>query len=348
MLPLAAAGFFITLGLRYLHRRALAIEAKPVDSTPGGLPEIFRDKFSHQVLGQSMLLVIFGGLALAGMAGLFLQMLIRPAVQSAVETQGITSENAPVPRDTGPSLDLIFLLALIVGAVTLGLAIYTYRYFRRRAEVVAGLYHGREAQRPLIVRWFHDSKTIGIVLLVIGGWLCFGMIMQVVGFILVAIPWPASLVNVSVPWATDAMIWILGIAGVVIFLLVLSPAIWMSVRHFKMDMGYYQSNRAYRRAVNIICAFGAAPIGGLLFIMLLGRLGIAPLTGRMFDFIPGIWLLSYLIAYVAAILIQVFLTANKKRRFSLINIGIAFLAAFPGAVLIFIPLSSLFSDMLFQ
>lgn len=90
------------------------------------------------------------------------------------------------------------------------------------------------------------------------------------------------------------------------------------------------------------------PIGGLLFIMLLGRLGIAPLTGRMFDFIPGIWLLSYLIAYVAAILIQVFLTANKKRRFSLINIGIAFLAAFPGAVLIFIPLSSLFSDMLFQ
>ena len=37
MLPLAVAGILIALGLRALHRRARAIEKKPVSSEPGGV-----------------------------------------------------------------------------------------------------------------------------------------------------------------------------------------------------------------------------------------------------------------------------------------------------------------------
>ena len=138
MLPLAAAGILIALGLRVLNRRARAIEKEPVESKPGGFVKLLRAKFTHQALGQSMLLIIFGGLALGGLAGLFLQELIQPGVQKAIESGDLLKQEAAAPTGNGPPLDLIFLLALVVGSVTVVLAVRTYRSLCRRAAELAG------------------------------------------------------------------------------------------------------------------------------------------------------------------------------------------------------------------
>ena len=158
MLPLAAAGILIALGLRALHRRARALEKKPVESKPGGFLKLLWDKFSHQALGKAMLPLIFGGLALGGLVGFLLQRLIQPGVEKAIESGDLLEQEAAVPPGPGPSLDFIFFLALVVGAVTVVLAVYTYRLLCQRAAELAGSLTSREAPRPLLVRWFHDSK----------------------------------------------------------------------------------------------------------------------------------------------------------------------------------------------
>ena len=346
MLPLSAAGILIALGLRALHRRARTIEKEPVESKPGGFVKLLRDKFTHQALSQSMLLIIFGGLALGGLAGLFLQGIIQPGVQKAIESGGFLKQEAAAPAGNGPSLDFIFLLALVVGAVMVVLAVHTYRSLCRYAGKLAGFLTSRGATRPLLVRWFHDSRKIGLVALVFGGWICFGLIMQIVGFIVMVVPWPAGLTHVSFPWATNAVIWILVAVGVILFLGLLLLPVWMGVRHFKLDVRYYRGNPTFRLMVNVSTALGTGSFGALLFMNLLHRSGIAPLTGQWFDFIPMLWVLAYLLAYAAAVLVQVFICRRRDQDFTLVNIAVAFIVAFPGAVPIFFPLFSLFANFL--
>jgi hypothetical protein len=346
MLPLSAAGILIALGLRALHRRARAIEKEPVESKPGRFVKLLREKFTHQALGQSMLLIIFGGLALGGLAGLFLQGLIQPGVQKVVESGDFLKQGAAASAGNRPSLDFIFLLALVVGAVMVVLAVHTYGSLCRHAGELAGALTSRDATRPFLVTWFHDSRKMGLIALVIGGWICFGLIMQVVGFIVVVVPWPASLTDVSFPWATNVVIWVLVAVGVILFLALFVPAVWMGVRHFKLDVRYYRENPTFRLMVNVSTALGAGPVGGLLFMNLLDRSGIAPLTGQWSDFIPTLWVLAYLLAYAAAVLVQVFICRSRDRDFTFMNIAVAFIIAFPGSVPVFFLLFSLLANFL--
>jgi len=293
-----------------------------------------------------MISLIFGGLALGGLLGLFLQRLIQPGVQKAIESGGLIEPEVAAPPGHGPSLDFIFLLALVVGAVTVVLAVYTYRSLCQRAVELAESLTSREAPRPLLVRWFHDSKNLGLVVLVIGGWVCFGLIMQVVGFIVMVVPWPAGLTDVSFPWATNAVIWVLVAAGVILFLVPFVLAVWMGVRHFKLEVRYYRENPTFRLMVNVATALGAGPFGALLFMNLLHRSGIAPLTGQWFDFIPALWVLAYLLAYAVALLVQVYICRSRDRDFTLVNVAVAFIVAFPGSVPVFFLLFSLLAHFL--
>jgi hypothetical protein len=163
MLSLSVAGILIALGLRVLHQRTRGIEKEPVESKPGGFVKLLRNKLTHQALSQSMLLIIFGGLALAGLVGLFLQGIIQPGVHKAIESGDLLKQEASVPAGNGPSLDFIFLLALMVGALMVILVGHTYRSLCRRARELSESFTSRDASRPLLVRWFHDSKKIGLV-----------------------------------------------------------------------------------------------------------------------------------------------------------------------------------------
>jgi len=273
MLPLAAAVILIALGLRWLHRRARDIEAKPVEAGPGGFGKLLRDKFSHMAIGKAMLYLIIGGLALGGMLALFLQSFIQPEVQEAVEQGGLLKPEAAAPPGQGDPINFILFLALVLGALTVVMGIYTYRLLRQRATEAAAHLTGREPVRPLLVRWFHDSKTMGVVALVIGGWVCFGLLMQFVGLIVFIVPLPESLTNRSFQWAATAVIWMVVAAGGLMFLAFFAPSVWMALRHFKLEVRYYQENPTFRKAVNVSTVFGAGAFGALLTMHLMHYLG---------------------------------------------------------------------------
>jgi hypothetical protein len=273
MLPLAAAVILIALGFRWLHHRARDIEAKPVEEGPGSFVKLLRDKFSHMAVGQSMIYLIIGGLALGGMLALFLQSFIQPEVQKAIEPGDLIKPEAAAPPGQGDPIDFILFLALVMGALIVVMGIYTYRSLRQRATEVASNLTGREPSRPLLVRWFHDSKKMGLLAMVIGGWVCFGLLMQVVGLLIFIVPLPETLTNLSFRWAATAVIWVIVAAGGLIFLAFLALSIWMGLRHFKLEVRYYQENPTFRSTANVGMVFGAGALGTLLTMHLMSYLG---------------------------------------------------------------------------
>lgn len=332
MLPLAAAVILIALGFRWLHRRARDIEAKPVETGPGGFVKLLRDKFSHMAIGQSMLYFIIGGLALGGLLALFLQSFIQPEVKKAVEEGGLLKPEAAVPPTQGDPIDFILFLALVVGALTVVMGIYTYRSLRQRATAAAAHLTGREPVRPLLVRWFHDSRKMGVLALVIGGFVCFGLLMQVVGLIVFIVPLPETLTNLSFQWATTAVIWVLVAAGMVLFLAPFVLAGWMGVRHFKLELRYYRENPTFRMMTNVSTGLFAGFFGALLCVNLMHRLDISPINDDLFELLGWVWIPAYLLAYGVGILVQLLVCRWRERDFSLVHIAVAFIIAFPGSI----------------
>ena len=311
-----------------------------------GFVRLLQDKFTHQAFSQSILFILFGGLALGGLVGLYLQQLVQPGVQKTIESGSLLKQDINVPINSGPYLDFILFLSLLVGAVMVALAVHTYRSLCRDASEIAVSLRGREAPRPFLVKWFYDNRKIGLLALIIGGWICFGFIMQVVGFIVVVVPWPTGLTDVSFIWATNIVIWILGAAGVLLFLAPLALALWMGIRHFKLEVRYYQGNSTFRLIVNVATALGAGLLGSLLFMYLLDRLGIAPISGKWFDIVPALWPLAFLIAYATALLIQVFIVHYRNRDYTVVNIAIALIVAVPGSVPVYYLLFSFLANFL--
>jgi hypothetical protein len=335
MLPLAAAVILIALGFRWLHRRARDIEAKPVEAGPGGFVKLLRDKFSHMAIGQSMLYLIIGGLALGGMLALFLQSFIQPEVQKAVEQGDLIKPEAAAPVGQGDPINFILFLTLVLGALTVVMGIYTYNSLRQRATEAAARLTGREPSRPLLVRWFHDSKNMGVLAMIIGGWVCFGLLMQVVGLIVFIVPLPETLTNLSFQWAATAVIWVLVALGGLMFLAFLAPPVWMGVRHFKLELRYYRKNPTFKLMTNVSTAFFAGFFGALLCANLMYRLGISPINGDSFELLGWVWYPAYLVAYGVAILVQILVCRWRDRDFTLVHIAVAFIVAFPGSILAF-------------
>lgn len=335
MLPLAAAVILIALGFRWLHRRARDIEAKPVEAGPSGFVKLLRDKFSHMAIGQSMLYLIIGGLALGGMLVLFLQNFIQPEVQKAVEQGDLIKPEAAAPVGQGDPINLILFLALVLGALTVVMGIYTYNSLRQRATEAAARLTGREPSRPLLVRWFHDSKNMGVLSMVIGGWVCFGLLMQVVGLIVFIVPLPETLTNLSFQWAATAVICVIVALGGLMFLAFLAPSVWMGVRHFRLELRYYRENHTFRLMTKVSTAFFAGFFGALLCANLMYRLSISPINGDSFKLLGWVWYPAYLVAYGVAILVQILVCRWRDRGFTLVHIAVAFIVAFPGSILAF-------------
>jgi hypothetical protein len=272
MLPLALAVIIIVLGLRWLNRGARAIEAEPVEPGIGGFLKIIRDKSSHMAISRSMLYLILGGIALGGMLALFLQSFIQPEVEKAVQQGDLLKPEAAYSVRAGASLDLILFLSLVVGLLTVVFVIYTYRSLRRRAAEMVSQGADR-SPRPLLVRWFHDRKKIGALATVIGGWLLFGLLMQVVGLMVIIIPLPEFLTNLSFRWTATVLICLLVVGMALLLFGLYAPAVWMALRHFKLEVRYYQENATFRTLANVVAVFGAGAFGALLSMHLLTYLG---------------------------------------------------------------------------
>lgn len=274
-------------------------------------------------------------MALGGVLGLFLHRLIEPEVGKAV-ADGLGTPVEPVAaKAQGDPTDLILAAALLSGALVFGTALHVYRLLRRRATEAAGRLSGRVVARSLLVRWFHDSAKMGMLIVFIGAWLCFGAVMQIVGLVVMLVPLPASVMDLPLEWATPAMTAVLVAVGALMFGAMLGGPIWMAIRHFKLDIRYYRGNRRFRFLANAGATVTAGLVGALVFVSVLDRLGVLPPSRSgdlLYGVIPGLWLLAYLIVCAIEIIVQ---ARKRGGKFNLANIALACVLAPFGAVPLF-------------
>lgn len=272
-LPLALVAILIALAIRWLHYRAKVIEAKKVESGFVGFLKITRDYIHHLTIGKAMFLSIIFGLALGGTIAVGLQKFIQPEVQGVIERKDFPRPDVEEFSGQHVSIDFIIFLALILGIFIIIISIRIYHMLKQRASEMAGELENHHSSRPLLVRLFHDSQKIGILVLAIGGFLFFGMLMQIVSLILILVPLPRLITGMSFPYATTAFIWILLAIGIALFLAFFVPSIWMGIRNFRLQLRYYHENRVFRTSVNVSTGVFVCLFGALLNMWLINYLG---------------------------------------------------------------------------
>lgn len=332
-LPIAAAIVGIVLVIRWLSGRARAIEERPVPTGPGGFTRLLTDKLRHLALRDAMLVAVIGGVAIGGSVGLLLQRSLAPAVQENMPSGPQPPPEAVTPPAHGASADVIFLAAMVLGSLTLGVAVRSYRRLRRQAaDRAPQLAPG--AARPLLVKWFHDGRAVGITLVVAASWVAFGLAMQVAGFLLLMVPWPVDLSGVSIPWAEPVVTGALVVLGIVLFLGFFAPSVWMTVRHTRLEVRYYREHPTFRFLANAAATLLAGGLGALVFLALITRAGVVGSSGDWLDLRPALWLVAFLVAYALGIAGRIGYRRSVSRRFNFLDIAIALGMAVPGAVML--------------
>lgn len=270
--PLALVAILIALAIRWLHYRAKSIEGKKVEPGFIGFLKIARDYTTHLTIGKAMFLSITVGLALGGTIAVGLQKFIQPEVEKIIEQKASPTDFV---ESFGQhiSIDFILLLALILAPFLIVIALRVNRSLRQRASELAGRMEIHQSSRPLLVRLFHDSAKLGVLVLAIAGFLFFGMLMQIVYLILVFLPLPRAITEISFPHVTTAFVWILLGLGISLFLAFFAPSIWMAIRNFRLQLRYYRDNRIFRIGVNVYTTILVCLVGGLLNMWLINYLG---------------------------------------------------------------------------
>ncbi|UCH85553.1 MAG: hypothetical protein JSW50_07665, partial [Candidatus Latescibacterota bacterium] len=129
----------------------------------------------------------------------------------------------------------------------------------------------RRAARPVVVRLFHDNKAIGIVVLVVGCWIVWGFLCQVVGLAIFMVPGLSSLP--SIPGVETAAIVFLVVLGSIMFAAFFAPFVWMSSRNLKLQFRYLRENRVARQLFHANAVVLCGLSGSLLNLYLIDLLG---------------------------------------------------------------------------
>jgi hypothetical protein len=276
-LALGFAAILATLVVQRVSRLARSIEKKPVERGAGGFVGLVRDGWIHGALARSTLFIVMGCLMFAGFiaAGIqgFVQRSVQETLRGTVEEEWVV-QPGPVPDSSGDGfLDLIILGGLMMACVTVIIGVSVYRRLRRRAEEIASRPTSRGAPKPVVVRLFYDNKKIGITILVVGCWMLWGFLSQVVGLAIYTFPGASSLG--SIPGVETAAIVFLVILGIAMFIAMFAPLAWLSFRNARLQLRYMRENRVARRVfyaqVVVFCGLLGSALN-LYLIDVLGRL----------------------------------------------------------------------------
>jgi hypothetical protein len=276
-LAIGLSAVLATLAIQRVHRYAKTIETRPVKQGFRGFIRIVRDSYLHEFLTWSTLRIIigciaFGGLLTAGFYGFF-QQNFQGSIQKMVEKQPII-ESATNDKAEGEGvLESILIIGLISAGLTVLIGTKIYRSLSQRAKELSISAMIRGKPSPVIVKLFHDNKTIGIVVLVIGCWILWGFLTQIGGLAVILIPGLRA--KSSIPGVMPATIAFLVILSILLYVLLFGPVAWFSFRNLKLHLRYIRENRIAKKLFHLQIIILGGALGmvlNLYFVNLLGKI----------------------------------------------------------------------------
>jgi hypothetical protein len=269
-LSIAFALTLAALGMQWLHRFARSIETKPVKQ---GFFSVYWDLIMHRSISQVVLFLTIGSVAFAGLLGAGIHGIVQKNVQEIVETELSPDPETLINSTQEVSLDMIFLMGLIMAVVTVIIGIRTYKSLCRRAVELASDRGAGDGHRPFIVKVFYDNKKVGVVIMIVGCWFLWGLLTQIGGGVLMLVPLPRALTTASIPGVTTVVIYLIIFLGVLLFIAFLGPFAWFSWRNLKLQIRYIKENRSHRRLFYIQMIVFGGFFGYFLNLYLLQLLG---------------------------------------------------------------------------
>jgi len=274
-LALGFAAVLATLVIRRISDAARGIERRPVEEGFSGFLGVLRSSWIHRALTSSAVYIVVGCIMLGGFVAAGIQGFVRRNIQETVR-DAVQDELVlpPIPGlDSGGdgALDWIILGGLITACVTIMLGVIVYRRLRRRAVEIASRFPARDSSRPLVVKLFYDKKATGIAVLVVGCWILWGLLSQMVGLAIYMSPGVSSLQ--SIPGVETAAMVFLVILGIAMFGVMFAPLTWLSIRNIRLQVRHLRKNRVARGLFYVNVAVFSGLLGSLLNMYLIDLLG---------------------------------------------------------------------------
>ena len=276
-LAMGLSAVLATLAIQRVHRYAKTIETRPVKQGFRGFIRIVRDSYLHGFLTWSTLRITIGCIAFAalltsGFYGFF-QQNFQGSIQKMVEKQPLI-ESATNDKAEGEGvLESILIIGLISAGLTVLIGTKIYRSLRQRAKELSLNAMIRGEPPPVIAKLFHDNKTIGIVVLIIGCWILWGFLTQVGGLAIILIPGLRA--KSSIPGVMPATIVFFVILSILLYVLLFGPFAWFSFRNLKLHLRYIRENRIAKKLFHLQIIILGGALGVLLnlyFVDLLGKI----------------------------------------------------------------------------
>jgi len=276
-LAIGLSAVLATLAIQRVHRYARTIETRPVKQGFRGYIRIVRDSYLHGFLTWSTLRIIigciaFGGLLTSGFYGFF-QQNFQGSIQKMVETQPLIESATNDEAEGEGVLESILIIGLISAGLTVLIGTKIYRSLSQRAKELSISAMIRGEPSPVIVKLFHDNKTIGIVVLIIGCWILWGFLTQIGGLAIILIPGLKA--KSSIPGVMSATIVFLMILSILLYVLLFGPVAWFSFRNLKLHLRYIRENRIAKKLFHLQIIILGGVLGvvlNLYFVNLLGKI----------------------------------------------------------------------------
>jgi len=264
-----------TLAIQRVHRHAKTMETRSVKQGFRGFIKIVRDSYLHGFLTWSTFRIIIGCIAFAGLltSGFygFFQQNFQGSIQKIVEKQSLIESATNDEAEGEGVLESILIIGLISAGLTVLIGTKIYRSLSQRAKELSRNAMIRGEPSPVIVKLFHDNKTIGIVVLIVGCWILWGFLTQIGGLAVILIPGLGA--KSSMPGVIPATIVFLVILSILLYVLLFGPVAWFSFRNLKLHLRYIRENTIAKKLFHLQIIILGGVLGLVLNLYLVNLLG---------------------------------------------------------------------------
>lgn len=245
------------------------LQKEPIDAGIKGVPRIAR----NQVVVNVMIFVLRNLTAIAIFLGASTTYIISYMLRNRAEMEAAKLPDKYLESGVEWSIGFMVICGLIGITITITIAIETYSALRRKGKLLLLKTIDKPESAPLIARLYGSKTRAGIIIIVVGCYPLWMLIMNLIWGFVIFMPLPTSLLTIELPATNIFLLVMFGVLWVGIIYAIASPTIVISLRHLLMSFRQYRENRLVHAVSKVFMAIMLGLFGELLTIGLLYSIG---------------------------------------------------------------------------
>jgi hypothetical protein len=246
-------------------------QKEPIEAGIRGVPRIIK----NQTIMTVMIFVMRNLAAIAIFFSASATYIIAYLLRNRVEMETAKLPDEYMESGVEWSIGFIVICGIIGITITITIAIESYYALRHRGKLLLQQASGKPGTTPLIARLYGSKTIAGIIIIVVGCYPLWAIIMNLIlGFVLIT-PLPTSLLTIELPATNILLLAMFSVLWVGVIYSLASPTVVISWRHLIMTYRQYSENRSVHIVSISLAAIMLGLFGGLINMWLLRSIGEA-------------------------------------------------------------------------